>query len=220
MNNVLLSGVPNVYCCIGSVDFWGGFFWDHKCILWVLFYAREPSFLVLYPNHRNNLFFIKPQYIRLYQPLGPPLAHGHQNKHPYFSSGTFQPTQASNDTSPSTTSHLSVAHDSADHPFTPPYHFHRQAQSTFCFRNSQECQFSSWGSSSRSWQHVQHFNAWSRSTDSTTALPSAIMVNFSTTWTPGFIPSRFDFHHCYFPKYPSDPVAMRQTFSVPFVLSC
>ena len=139
---------------------------------------------------------------------------------PTFSSGTFQPTQASNDTSPSTTSHLSVAHDSADHPFTLLYHFHRQAQSTFCFRNSQECQFSSWGSSSRSWQHVQHFNAWSRSTDSTTALPSAIMVNFSTTWTPGFIPSRFDFHHCYFPKYPSDPVAMRQTFFVPFVLSC
>ena len=114
-----------------------------------------------------------------------------------------------------------TAHDSADQLyFTPLYHFHQRVQSSFCFRNSQECQFSSWRSSSRSWQHVQHFNVWSRSTDSTTALPSAIMANFSTTWTPGLTPSRFVFRHCYFPKYPLDPVAMLQTFSVPFALSC
>ena len=84
--------------------------------------------------------------------------------------------------------------------------FISQCSHLFCFRNSQECQFSSWGSPSRSWQRVQHFNA--------------CMANFSTTWTPGLTPSRFAFRHCYFPKYPLDPVAMLQTFSVPFALSC
>ena len=128
-----------------------------------------------------------------------------------FANGTFQPTQAGDASSVSATLHMWTAHDTADQLcFTPLYHFHQRVQSSFCFRNSQECQFSSWGSSSRSWQHVQHFNAWSRSTDSTTALPSAIMANFSTTWTPGLTPSRFVFRHCYFPKYPLDPVVIVQ----------
>ena len=43
MNNVLLSGVPNVYCCIGSVDFFFGFFWDHKCIMSII--LRKGAFL-------------------------------------------------------------------------------------------------------------------------------------------------------------------------------
>ena len=60
----------------------------------------------------------------------------------------------------------------------------------------------------------------SRSTDSTTALLSAIMANFSTTWTTGLALSRLAFHRCYFHNYPLDFVPALQTFSVPFVLSC
>ena len=60
----------------------------------------------------------------------------------------------------------------------------------------------------------------SRSTDSTTALLSAIMANFSTTWTTGLALSRLAFHRCYFHNYPLDLVPALQSFSVPFVLSC